>query len=406
MNNRRPGYKNEAGYVLISSVLFSVMMLLFAVPFIFNLTNQYRTTDKSFKALVAKSLSEAGVERAIWELNKGDVSSWNGDDNFRSLILASVQDPQGKILGNITIQLKDPLTNNPIVEATGEIPIAFHLMYAEKTRVQLTRKNNALFNVGVFAKERLVISSNLFIDGDVGTNSTLPGAITVDSNTTINGDAVCGIGGDPETAIIIESNSYVLGEKKSASCEKEFPPAIQPEGLPDCGEFNISGETQFITTGGKYSSLNIGNNASVEICDDVILHVTGAFTMGSNSELNIQEGCSLTLYLSGSASFDSNSSLNNVLKDPRKLVIYGTDDFTDSVYFDSNLPVYAAIYMPQAELTFSSNVQFYGSVLADAIDLNSNVYVTYAEELAQLEGTPGSGAESDYVVKSWQQKTI
>jgi len=75
------------------------------------------------------------------------------------------------------------------------------------------------------------------------------------------------------------------------------------------------------------------------------------------------------------------------------------------VTFNSNAEFYGAIYMPRADLIFSSNIQLYGSAIGNAILLNANACVTYEEELGDLEGTPSAGeGGSGFFVKSWQQK--
>jgi hypothetical protein len=44
-------------------------MVIVALPFVFKFSSQFRTTERSYKSLAALNLAEAGVERAIWELN-------------------------------------------------------------------------------------------------------------------------------------------------------------------------------------------------------------------------------------------------------------------------------------------------------------------------------------------------
>ena len=58
--------------------------------------------------------------------------------------------------------------------------------------------------------------------------------------------------------------------------------------------------------------------------------------------------------------------------------------------------------MPQADLVFSSNIEFHGSAIGNSIVLNSNVDLSYAEELQDIEGLPESNAL--FIVKSWQEK--
>lgn len=99
---------HERGAVLVLALLISLVMIIFAAPLLFKLSAQYRITDKSFKSLAALNLAEAGIERAIWELNYSDISSWNGDSSLRTLNISSFQTSDGDVLGDIDINISDP----------------------------------------------------------------------------------------------------------------------------------------------------------------------------------------------------------------------------------------------------------------------------------------------------------
>lgn len=71
--------QEEKGIILVVSLLFTVALLILITPFLFKLSGENRNTDRTFKAMAAINLAEAGVERAIWELNYGDISTWSGD---------------------------------------------------------------------------------------------------------------------------------------------------------------------------------------------------------------------------------------------------------------------------------------------------------------------------------------
>lgn len=400
----RKHHPKENGAALIIAILVSVMMLLLAMPFLTKLSGQYRASENSYRSLAAVNLAEAGLERAIWELNYGDFTTWAGDSLQRTLALSSVQTPGGVVLGDIEIAVTDLSGNNPVIESTGQIDYLDDVTISKTTRIVLQKEGGtSLFDVGVFADESVTLASNLNIDGDVGTNGTHPGAISIATNSVITGDARCGPGGNPDVAIQLNGTAQVDGEQRAAEEAKELPPVVVPEGLMYLGDFYAKDEIVCISESGEYASFILDTGAVAEISGDVTLFVTGLFSLGSNTELRITEGGSLTLYLSGSMSLDSNCSVNNNLEDPTKLIILGTETFMGTVIFESNMPFYGAVYMPEADLVFSSNVQFNGSAIGNSIVLNSNVYVGYAEELQSVEGLPASN--SLFIVKSWQERT-
>ena len=77
----------EQGFILIIGVIVMAFLLLLALPFLFQLSLENRLTNKSYKSFVALYLAEAGVESAIWEMNYGDISSWNGNSQVRTMTI-------------------------------------------------------------------------------------------------------------------------------------------------------------------------------------------------------------------------------------------------------------------------------------------------------------------------------
>jgi len=397
-------YNPERGTVLAVALLMTVGMLILSMPFLTKLSGQYRVTENTYRSLAALNLAEAGLERAIWELNYGDISTWDGDGLLRTCSLPSVQAPGGSVIGDILITVATPEGDNPVVESTGQIDLSGDVFLSKTTRVVLKKEGgNSLFNVGVFAEESVTLAANLSIEGDVGVNGTHPGALTIETNTVVTGDAFCGPGGDPFVAINLDGTAQVLGQQAAAAEAKDFPSVSVPEGMNYRGDLYAIGDTVEITESGEYSSFVLETGAVVEIAGDVTLYITGLFSLGSSTELRIAEGGHLTLYLAGIFYIGNNCAVNNSLEDPTRLVILGADSLTGTVNFDSNTPFFGAVYMPQADLVFSSNVEFHGSAIGKSIVLNSNVDVTYAEDLQNLEGLPEWN--SFFIVKSWQEKT-
>ncbi len=397
-------YNPERGAVLAVTLLVTVAILMLMIPFLTKLSGQYRVTQNSYRNFAASNLAEAGLERAIWELNFGDIMAWDGDDNLRTYSLSSVQAAGGGVIGDILITVADSLGEYPIIEATGQIDVSSSVSLTKTTRVVLKRAaGEPLFNVGVFADESVTLASNLNIAGSVGTNGTHPGALTIGNNSTVSGDASCGVGGEPLDAIVLEGTAEVLGDLKASSAYKELPSVSVPEGLINRGEFITVGETVVISESGEYSSFALETGGVVEIEGDVAIYVTGQFSLGSNTELRIAEGGSLRLYLDSSFELDSNCSVNTTLEDPSKLVVLGTDNLTGTINLDSNTPFYGALYMPRADIVCSSNIDFHGSVIGRSVLLNSNVDLSYAGDLVNLDGLPEW--EAPLIVKSWQEKS-
>lgn len=394
--NRKASRHQEKGVAMVMALFLSVALLIVATPSLFKLTAMKGLTEKSHKTLAALNLAEAGIDRAIWELNSGDILTWSGDSQIRTFSFDSFQPHGGGINGNVSVTVLDPFGENPLIESSGQISSQPSIQVGKAVRVTLKEKEIPFFNFGVFGNESVTIASNLNILGSVGTNGTGAGSITIDSNSTVDGDIICGMGGDPEIALDIDETSSVSGQIDSAAEFKDFPDVVVPEGLPYMGDVEISNDTLTISENGDYSSLVIGQNSQLIISGDVTLHVSGLFSLGSNTELLITEGSSLTLYLSGSLDMNSNCSVNNANNDSTKLKFYGTEYLDSNIQFDSNVAFYGAVYMPYADLTISSNIDFYGSVYGRNVYLNANVYVSFEEGHEDF-------SSYRFEIKSWQE---
>ncbi|MCJ7580298.1 MAG: hypothetical protein MUP98_07165 [Candidatus Aminicenantes bacterium] len=157
-NKNQTKYNHEKGAVLVVALLMTAGVLILSMPFLTKLSGQYRVSENSYRSFAAMNLAEAGLERAILEINYGDISSWDGDDLLRTCSLPSIQAPGGSILGGILITVATPAAANPIVESTGQINLTDNVFLSKTTRVVLIKSGGeALFNVGVFAGESCLL---------------------------------------------------------------------------------------------------------------------------------------------------------------------------------------------------------------------------------------------------------
>lgn len=411
---------DEQGFILVVGIIIMAFLLLLALPFLYQLSAENRLTDKSFKSSVALALAEAGVERAVWEMNYGDISSWSGDSTLRIMTISDFQTPEGQVIGDIEIKVIDPEGECPVIESRGKVAYSGSVLMAKTTIVRLKEEPYPPWTHGIFGDEDLDFSSaaevdsydsrngpyggsNVGSDGDVGTNGTQYGCIDLCSNAKIYGDAFSGPETDPESVIITRVNSLISGEKQALEEEKLMPSVIPPDDLLPYGNYlAVSGSTETIDQSGFFSSFVIESNSTVTITADIILLVTGDFSMLSNTRFEIANGASLTLYLAGTFNQASNSQFNNLTEDPTKLLILGTDSFNGTMVWNSNTDFWGAVYVPRAHVDFRSNIDFYGSIISRSFEFNSNARIHYDMALADLRRDDMDGLP--YVIKSWQEQ--
>lgn len=411
---------HEEGMVLVIGVIVMAFLLLLVLPFLYQLSAENRLTDKSFKSSAALSLAEAGIERALWELNFGDILTWDGDSSLRTLSITSFQTPSGNVAGDIEIKVYNSETKLPVVESRGLVSYSDSALMAKATRAELMEIKYDPWNFAVFGNDDLDFSSeaevdsydstngpyggaNIGAEGNIGTNGTLFGSIDLCSNSNVYGDAYSGPGTDPESVIITQGNANITGEKKSLFEEKEMPSVTPPEGLAFMGGYSLgAGDVGTINSSGEFTSLVLGSNSTLTITSDATLYITGDFTMSSNSQLDIADGVNVTIYLGGTFTQASNSQINNLSQDPTSLLILGTDSFNGTMTWNSSTAFYGAVYAPRAHVDFNSNADFFGSISAGTFEFNSNARFHYDKALAGLKRDDME--DLPYGIKSWKEE--
>lgn len=413
--------EHERGSVLVIALLVTLMLLILIMPFLTKLSGAYRLTEKSYRTLVATNLAEAGIERAIWELNFGSIWTWDGEANNRIFELPDLQTASGNVIGDVSVSIQAPLGQRPFIESTGKVKHIGSTTIDRTVRVLLERLDStSVFTYGLFGDGGLDIVGSAYIDsydsrkgaysvdnvgekGHSGTNATFQGCIGLRNNATIYGSVFVGPGADPENVIVIQNNSEIKGVQESLLTEELLQSVPPPEGLPYQGDYLLPvNSADAILSSGEYSSFRLLPNSTVTILADVILYVSGDFRMDSNSNLVITYGASLTLYLGGTFIQRSESEINNLTMDPTKLLIYGTDSFNGLMEWRSNASFYGAVYVPRADVQYNSNADFYGSLTGKYIEILSNARFHYDLALGDVD-SEGEGKSWTYFVKSWHQ---
>lgn len=411
----------EQGFILMTSAIIMISLLLLVMPFLFKLSSEYKHTEKSHKSFAALSLAEAGIERAIWELNYGDISTWQEGDPWRTMTISDFQASTGSVLGDIEIWVEEPNGANTVVESTGTVAYSGNLTISKTIRVILDREC-APWDYGVFGNEGVELSSGAEMDsydsrlgdyGDsnngseanVGTNDTLEESIRLTLGTQVHGDAFSGESSNPEEAIYVSPTSNLHGEKLALSKPKELPSVPSPEGLDFRGELIVTSETPMtISESGEYINFELDMSSQVTIMNDISLYVSGDFIMGDFSKLDIDPSASVKIYLGGNFIQGFATEINNNTNDPTRLLILGTDSLNGNISISLASDFYGAIYAPRASLECSFWGDLYGSIVAKIIQIQdaSNIHYDKAFEDYKVEGLIGS----EHSVKSWKEKLI
>ena len=131
--------EHRDGSIIIMAITIMAFLLFFVVPHLFQQSPESKVTDKFASYFAALSLAEAGIERAIWEMNHGDISSWKGNGMVRTLTISSYQAPDSDVIGDIEIKVVDPDGENPQVRSTGLVAYTDSLLEGKTAMVYLER---------------------------------------------------------------------------------------------------------------------------------------------------------------------------------------------------------------------------------------------------------------------------
>ena len=151
--------RKEYDFIFICGTLVVSFLILLAMPCFFLLSNEGLTTErsnmltlfrpsiedmnakKSSRYSAALSLAEVGIRRAIWELNHGNISSWQGNSRVRTMTISSLHHgPNGQMKGDVEIKVERPDGDNPVVESTGRVAYTDSLLGAKKSKIMLQRQ--------------------------------------------------------------------------------------------------------------------------------------------------------------------------------------------------------------------------------------------------------------------------
>jgi hypothetical protein len=168
-------------------------------------------------------------------------------------------------------------------------------------------------------------------------------------------------------------------------------PKSAPSGLTP---LTVSAGDTISTKQYQVSTFSLSSSQMVRITGQVTLNVTQQFLMTGSSQLIIEAGASLMLYVSGEFKVTGSGIINQSTQ-PKNCQIYGASSCTLATYTGSSA-FYGTIYAPKAAATISGSSGIFGSIRADSIRFTGGG-IHYDES---LEGQGGN--ISGLKLNSWR----
>jgi hypothetical protein len=127
--------------------------------------------------------------------------------------------------------------------------------------------------------------------------------------------------------------------------------------------------------------------------------------MNSGSQIQVEAGSSLTLYVDGDIAGDelNNVEINNYtgVSGGFKLCLMGTSE--PNIEFKNNSDLFMAIYAPNTDIVFKNNTNFRGSVVAKSVYMKNNS-VFYYDKALQGESIGNDNVGVRFVIDRWQEE--
>ncbi len=374
----------ESGSVMILVLLAVVLLLVMGGGLLSLGLHGQMLGIRTGTEIAARTAADAGLTKALFEMNKKLEVSQSSYWDDSTLPQASYG-----VLANCDATYSYTITGD--LDSGYSIESIGKRGQAER-KVSATLRLQGLFDYGILTQEDLTLKADTLVDGydssdpsntdvelQIGTTSDLPESMNIEGSTV-----------DGEVLIDVDV---------------DFPP-ITPPVLPDMGT-SIEAQDATITVigpvdNGKYSEITLKTGAILEIDgEDVVLHITGDISLlGAACEIVIKPGSSLTLYLDGNLIAGNSSGINNETQIPGNFTLYGTGE---GQIFDlkAKSAWYGAVYAPNATTTVFAGGDIYGSFVCSDFEMKSGGSLYY--DIA-LRDASIAEVGTRFVVKRWQEQ--
>lgn len=198
--NRRKGAKNEKGQALVGILLLLVAVLTLGLAIISFAIRNYINIHQSYLKIATLDLAEAGIEKAVWQLNETG-GSYSGEEDTSLGI------------GTFTVEITNINSNTKEISSTGYIPEStnFKARKTVKVKVANTESTSVAFRYGVQVGDGgLVMQNNSKVIGDVYSNGNIIGSNG--AQTTGSAWVAGGVSTTPDQQWTDQNADYVFGQ--------------------------------------------------------------------------------------------------------------------------------------------------------------------------------------------------
>ena len=288
----------------------------------------------------------------------------------------------------------------------AENDIGAHLFRATlNSDDQLTMNANTMVDSydssnGSYASHTMTVTDGVLranANGHVASNAD----IVLNSDAKVIGDATPGQG----HSVSFATGSYVHGSTAPAAEPFAFPPVDVP-AIPSSGPFSLgTGATQTIPAGDHgFDDFDIGKDANLTIVGPATI-VVDNFTGGKDARLTIDATDGpVSIFVQGDYMHISGFEAEAAVGSPMAVAFFVQG--TSPVVFPSATGIRGAYYVPNADITFSSNNEAWGSFAGKSISMSSAMRFHYDEYLAEHWKEDSSSGGPPVKVLAWDEAYV
>lgn len=370
--------KNEEGIALVITLLVMTLLLIMGTAFLSISSTETLISINERNRLQAFYMAEAGVERAIADLNGDGICQGCGVEQalgFGTYTSTVSDDPLPGVVDRKQVVSFGYVPNSAVPnKAMAQVQVTVHRGSPFKF---------AMFGIDSVDLDDLVLvdsydstqgdydpsasrsQGHIYSNGDITLdmenivkgNAWAGGTVTYDPTTMITGERIPGV---PPTTFVSVDTSYQSSNSNDTG--------ISPSGAYDSGTHDLNVVNKVTLDPGTYyfNRIDLQNGGTLEISGPVTIYMTGPLHAFGGGTINTS-------------------------KNPANLLIFSSASGSNAIELDSGTgEFYGAVYALNGEFDIdTSHWKFYGSVMAKWVDIDDDVKVHYDEALAQISDPRG-----------------
>jgi hypothetical protein len=346
----------------------------------------------------ARAAADAGIAQALHDMNSPPwENSWSEDLSDSAY---------GRASYDYSIQTISSDSYRIRSTGTAGDGRAARTIYADVRRL-------SVYEYAIIVEDSLMFHEGVLIDGynsadptdpstylKIGTNSTLPGMITLHNHMVVDGDVLVGFGG--EVATVIEElpvGGASTGPRYPLPSPVPLTRKPAPFGLPPGQSlvFDANGVAT-ITQSGEYTNLTLEAGQTLQIDNPfqkVVLYISGDLWLKNAAQLVVTgiPGMPSTwswadVYLGGDLKAGNSNGINNMTEKPGRFKLIGTGPDGAKWEIKNAGDFFGVFDAPNADLIIKQSGDIYGAVIGKSCDLRQAGNVYYDEDLRDPSAWP------------------